>query len=126
MAKSFPVFWKGYERWAVSQSAETLADLEMDVLGDLDYEEVTIEQLTTIVHTTTGIQCKPEALLNRLAGFRKFAKMCFALQSIPENGSILGTKTIFFVPIEGAEVAPVVGGEGAPDSRRVRPLWPPP
>ena len=85
MSKSFPVFWKGYDRWAISQSAETLADLEMEVLGDLDSAGVTIEQLTVIVHATPAIHCEPEALLNRLAGFRKFAKLRFALQSHPDN-----------------------------------------
>ena len=95
MSKSFPVFWKGYDRWAISQSAENLADLEMDVLGDLEVEHVSIEQLTSIVLATTGIACSPETLLARLAGFRKFAKMRFALQSSADIGSILGTRTIF-------------------------------
>ena len=55
MSKSFPVFYKCYDKCAISQPTEVLADLEMEVLGDLEGAGVTIEQLVEIVNTTTVV-----------------------------------------------------------------------
>ena len=94
----------------------------MKVLGDLEGAGVTIELLVEIVNTTTVIRCVPDELMQRLAGFRKFAKAKFSLQETPVSGSILGGKTVIFVSLEEASAPAVVGGGGSADPSGVATL----
>ena len=113
MSKYFPLFWKGFDNWVVLQSRETLADLEMEVMGDLEEARVTIDQLVEIVNTTTVLRCDPDSQTQRLAVFRKFAKAKFTLQETVVSGSPLTRKTVVFVALSDIpNPAPGGGGGG--------------